>query len=127
MKRSTPKPLAGERVLIVEDRYLIASELAHEVDRLGGSVLGPAKDLASAADIVAREDVQIALLDVNVDGEMIFPLAEALADRGVPFIFITGYDREGLPAAWQERPQLRKPVDHRRLSEQLAVLASSRT
>jgi len=115
-------PLAGRRVLIVEDRYLIASEMAEQVRRLGGQVLGPSRDVASAAEIVAREPVDMALLDVSLEDEVVFPLATTLAERGVPFIFITGYDVDILPLPWRERPTLPKPINPVRLRDELIRL-----
>ena len=103
-------PLEGVSVLIVEDRYLIATDLAHEVMHLGGKVLGPAPSLAAAAELMDQEPISLALLDVNLDGEAVYPLAEALADRGVPIVFVTGYDPETLPPAWKGYPYVEKPL-----------------
>ena len=119
-------PLAQERVLIVEDRYLLASELAREVERLGGSVVGPARTLGQAAALVDRESVHAVLLDINLDGEMAYPLAEALADQDIPFIFLTGYGGEVLPPPWRNRPRLTKPIDLRRLEFELVRLVRSK-
>lgn len=120
------EPLAGQRVLIVEDRYLIASEMAEQVGRLGGQVVGPSRDVASAAEIVLREPVDMALLDVSLDDEVVFPLAETLAERGVPFIFLTGYDADILPPAWREHPTLAKPINPGRLRDELLKLRGKR-
>lgn len=121
---SVAAPLAGRRVLIVEDRYLIASEMAEEVRRLGGEVLGPSPNVAAAVAIIDREAIDVALLDVNLDGELVFPLADALAQKGVPFIFMTGYERDTLPAAWRDRPSLSKPLDPRALRARLIEAAA---
>jgi DNA-binding response OmpR family regulator len=117
------EPLAGQTVLIVEDRYLIAAQLAEELERLGARVAGPCARLQAAADALAREPVTAAILDVNLDGQAVYPLAEALADRGVPFLFLTGYDAEALPSEWRGRPRLTKPVELRALREALSRLA----
>jgi DNA-binding response OmpR family regulator len=116
------EPLAGQRVLIVEDRYLIASEMAEQIGGLGAKVLGPSRDVASAAEIVLREALDMALLDVGLDHEVVFPLAQTLAERGVPFIFLTGYDADVLPAPWRGRPTLAKPISRSRLREELLKL-----
>lgn len=123
MKPSS-QPLAGCRVLIVEDRYLIAAELAHEVDRMGAEVLGPSATVAAAQEIVAREPLDAALLDVNLEEELAFPLAEALLAKGVPFMFLTGYDSDVLPPEWRDSPRLAKPVNPRLLREELASLCA---
>lgn len=121
-RSSDPKPLAGERVLIVEDRYLIAADMAAHVEELGGRVLGPARSVPRAQAIMASNRADIALLDVNLSDEDVLPLVEELADRGVPFIFVTGYNRDALPDAWRDRPCLPKPVDPRALRDALTKL-----
>lgn len=120
---AAPQPLGGHKVLIVEDRYLIACEMADEVAKLGGEVVGPARDLDRAAELLAEAPVDLALLDVNLEGEMVFPLAERLAGDGVPFVFLTGYDQDVLPDPWRQRPRLVKPVDGRVLCQELVRLA----
>jgi DNA-binding response OmpR family regulator len=115
-------PLAGVRVLIVEDRYLIASEMAAEVSRMGGQVLGPFRDLATASELLEREPVDLALLDVNLDHVPVYPLAHDLEARGVPFLFLTGYDEEVMPAPWKSQPRLLKPVNPRALEAALVKL-----
>jgi len=123
---ATSLPLAGSRILIVEDRYLMATEMAEEVRRLGAEVVGPSPDLAHATEIVGREAIDVALLDVNLDGELVFPLADILAEKGVPFIFLTGYERDTLPMSWRDRPSLAKPINPRELREQLVKAAPAR-
>ena len=119
------QPLAGRRVLIVEDRYLIASEMADEVRRLGAEVVGPSPDLARARDLITGERLDAALLDINLDGELVFPLADLLARRNVPFVFLTGYDEDVLPEAWHDRPKLTKPIDARDLRRALLAVTAA--
>jgi len=119
MTQAAGGPLAGRRVLIVEDRYLIASEIAEDVRGLGAEVAGPCATVAQATELVAREEVDAALLDVNLDGELVFPLADLLAAKGVPIVFLTGYDSEILPPAWRSRPQVVKPITGRELRRTL--------
>jgi len=107
----TRSDLSGRRVLIVEDRYLIATEVADTVADLGGEVLGPVSSVQAAAELLRQTRADLALLDVNLDGEMVFPLAEELERGGTPIVFLTGYNEETLPAAWRGRPRLVKPVD----------------
>jgi|SRR5689334_8699899 CheY-like chemotaxis protein len=121
---SAAEPLAGRRVLIVEDRYLIASEMADEVGQLGGRVVGPLRDVAAATEAALREPPDLAVLDVNLDGEMVYPLAETLKAKGVPFLFLTGYDADILPPAWRDRPRLSKPVNVRQFREELVKLSA---
>jgi CheY-like chemotaxis protein len=119
----TRRPLEGRSILIVEDRYFIASEIASEVRRLGGRVVGPSGSVARAAALLAGQRVDLGLLDVNLEGELVFPIAEALVERGIPFIFLTGYDEANLPEGWRDRPLLEKPVSARALSEALSRVA----
>lgn len=121
--RAPETPLAGRRVLIVEDRYVLANDIAKAVDRLGGEVVGPSATVAAAEVLLASSRVDIGLLDVNLGGELVFPIAEALAERDVPFIFLTGYDAAGLPGPWRDRPRLEKPIDARTLGQALIGLA----
>lgn len=117
------KELEGRRVLIVEDRYVLASEIAELVRDMGAEVLGPAASVSAAEALVRELRANIALLDVNLGGEMIFPLAEQLAKQQTPVVLLTGYHDESLPAAWRSLPRLLKPVDRRSLREQLLQLA----
>lgn len=111
--------LSGRCVLIVEDRYLIAAELAAEVRSRGAEVLGPAGSLARATELLGDRRPDVALLDINLDGDMVFPLAAELAARGSVIIFLTGYESELLPEPWRGCWRLSKPVDTRLLRRTL--------
>ena len=103
-------PLAGLRVLVVEDEWLIAEELSRILADSGCVVVGPASRVAEAMALIARETFQAALLDANLAGESAAPVADALAAGGTPFAVVTGYDRSQLPAGlMQEAPRVRKP------------------
>lgn len=85
--------LQGCRVLIVEDEYDLADELRIELRNVGATVIGPIGHLAGAIALVQSEPrIDVAVLDVNLRGEAVFPVADLLADRGVPIVFATGYD-----------------------------------
>ena len=115
--------LDGKRVFLVEDEALVAmlveDMLADEGCTLVASANRLAEALAKATDRSVEFD--LAILDVNLAGEPVFPVAEALAARGIPFAFATGYGAGGLPDAWQSRPTLQKPFTARDIR---AVLAS---
>ena len=119
-----PPILAGRRVLIVEDRYLIASDLEAEVRELAGEVIGPVRSVELGLHSLAAERFDLALLDINLDGETAYPLAQALSDAGKPFLFVTGYDDWALPPEWREWPRLRKPVNRTKLFNELARLCA---
>ena len=97
------------RILIVEDEPFIALTLEDMLDELGFALVGTVSSVTEALEIAGREQVDCALLDVNLGSEKIDPVADLLARRGCPFIFTTGYGRSGIPAAHSERPVLQKP------------------
>jgi DNA-binding NtrC family response regulator len=123
------RPLAGKQVLIVEDEMLIAMLLEDMVRDLGGSVAGSASRLDRAQQIARDPSVHLdlAVLDVNLAGEEVFPLASILSERGVPFAFSTGYSNAGLPEAWRGCPTLQKPFTMEQVGTVLArALAAGR-
>ena len=108
--------LAGHRVLIVEDEFLLAMELEALLKRNGCEVLGPAPTVEWALALVYNDHPDLALLDVNLKGLRATPVAAALRDRGVPFVLITGYRSEQLrePELWGA-PRVDKPGNRRGL------------
>ena len=101
---------SGRRVLIVEDESLVAMLLETILEDMGCTPVGPAATVDEALRLAAdAEPIDAALLDVNVAGRQVFPVAEALRDRGVPFVFSTGYGEGGLPDEWRGQPTLQKP------------------
>ncbi len=102
--------LAGRRVLIVEDESLVAMLLETILEDMGCVPVGPAATVEEGLQMASEDDaVDAALLDVNVAGKQVFPIAEALKARGVPFVFSTGYGEGGLPDDWRGQPTLQKP------------------
>jgi len=102
-------PLAGTRVFIVEDEALILDTLQDMLQGLGCDVVESALRVDEALAKLATLDVDVAVLDVNVAGYRIDPVADVLAGRGTPFLFASGYGRGSLPAAHRERVLLTKP------------------
>lgn len=114
----TPEPaslrsdLDGRAILIVEDDYLLAEELARTVTEAGGRTAGVVPDIAGAMAVLdAGVQVDGALLDVKLGEDLSFPVADALRRRGVPVIFITGYDNWFVPDELDEIPFYQKPMD----------------
>lgn len=97
----------GSRVLVLEDEFLIAVDLVQMLEEIGMRVVGPAATIDAALDLVAAEPVDVAILDLNINGRRSDPVAAALADRGIPFILATGYDDAG--AAGGAVAVVRKP------------------
>lgn len=115
------------RVLVVEDEFLIALETVRELELCGVEVVGPLSHLTDALNAAEREAIDGAVLDVNLRGQLVFPVAAALARRGIPFIFATSYDAGMIPPEFAGAPRFAKPVDPSslvkgvtRLSEQTA-------
>jgi DNA-binding response OmpR family regulator len=99
--------LEGIRVLLVEDEYLVASLIEEILEIAGCIVTGPIPRLAQAVDAADRETCDAAVLDVNLAGERIYPVADILSRRNIPFVFVTGYG--ALPGEYANRPRLCKP------------------
>ena len=97
------------RILVVEDDFLVATLLAEILDSAGWQVVGPVVHLAAALDAAASEGFDAAVLDVNLGGQTVYPVAEVLDARRVPFVFVTGCGREALPPLFCGRPHLGKP------------------
>jgi len=99
----------GKRVLLVEDEIALVLSLQLQLREMGFQVIGPAATLHTGLDLAEREDLDGALLDVNLRGERSFPIAERLRARGVPVIIMTGYGRAILPHRLRALPFLAKP------------------
>jgi len=106
-----PAPLAGLRVLVVEDDYFIADEICTTLRDNGAEVLGPAPDIEHGLDVVRSQRLDCAVLDINLHGHLAFSLASELRERGTPSIFATGYDSSVLPESFSGSVRLEKPVD----------------
>lgn len=106
-----PGDETGRAVLVVEDEYFLAKEMAAAVHRAGGSVLGPVPDVARALEIVANQAVDAAVLDIQLGEEFSFPIATALGEKDVPVVFVTGYDDWFLPDEFKAVSVFRKPAD----------------
>ncbi|MCD7059166.1 response regulator [Pelagibacterium xiamenense] len=113
----------GARVLVVEDDILIALELAENLAQGGAIVEGPYHTLGDAMDAARATGIDLALLDIDLEGEEVFPVARILRKRGVPFMFHTGHaDREILRTDFRDVPVANKPAEARRLLARLGAL-----
>lgn len=112
--------IAGLSVFVIEDESLVLVNLEDMLGELGCTLVGPAMRLDQAEgmlELAAGADV--ALLDVNIGGQPVFPFAEKLAAKGVPLVLATGYGRDGLPEEWQQRTVLAKPYTFEDLARAL--------
>ena len=116
------RPVQGLRVLLVEDENLVALLLEDMLADLGHSVVGPVARLKRALEIARHESIDAAILDVNINGEEAYPIAEVLAARNIPFAFSTGYGKGSLPVAYRDRPSLQKPFQQQDLEKLFADL-----
>jgi len=103
---------AGRRVLVVEDDYLLAKRIVGEFAKLGVATIGPANTVERALELVEHGDhLDGAVLDIKLRDDMVFPVAEALRARGVPFVFATGYDQQAIPDRYSDVAHQHKPID----------------
>ena len=112
---------AMPRLLVVEDEYLIRMLLEDMLDDLA-AVAAAVGTLSEARQIAADGDFSAAILDVNLDGQEIYPVADILTKRGLPFVFVTGYGERSLPEPYRGRPALQKPFQAEQLKTTLAGL-----
>jgi CheY-like chemotaxis protein len=106
--------LSGMRILVVEDEPLLAMASEDLLADSGCTVAGPASSVKQGMQLIEREAIDGAILDINLKGEMVFPLADALAERSIPFVYVTGYGKL-LRACNHGRPVLQKPYSNQQL------------
>jgi two-component sensor histidine kinase/DNA-binding response OmpR family regulator len=111
----------GNRLLLVEDEALVGIMMSEMLTELGFHVIGPICNLADAVAAVAKEPFHTAVLDVNLHGEMVYPVADMLTARGVPFVFVTGYGAEGIDARFANVPVLQKPIEKHTINSLLIL------
>ena len=112
--------MTGRRVLIVEDEYFIADEMRQDFEEAGAKVLGPVPTVEAALSLLGRTPaLDGAVLDIKLRGEMGYPIADALIERGVPFVFSTGYDAANIPAKYGSVARCEKPVEAQKVGHAL--------
>jgi CheY-like chemotaxis protein len=126
---STAGAFGGLRVVVVEDEAAITMLIEDMLTQLGCTVVGTASRLSRALQLLERVEMDMAVLDVNLAREEVYPVAETLASRNIPFVFATGYGYDGVREAWRGRPTLEKPFQQRQmrrvLGEALALRRES--
>jgi CheY-like chemotaxis protein len=100
---------SGRSVFLVEDEVMIRMMVADMLKELGYSIAAEAGEIGDALKLAQSVEFDLAILDVNVNGKVISPVADLIAARNRPFIFATGYGSSGLPAEYRDRPALQKP------------------
>ena len=113
---------AGTRILVVEDEYLLARQMSRALVQEGAEVVGCVGTVAAALDALSRlAEVDLAVLDINLAGERVYPVAVELARRGVGFVFVSGYDLDDRDPRFAGAPQLSKPIAIPALTRALAA------
>jgi CheY-like chemotaxis protein len=115
----------ARRVLVVEDELMIRMLLEDMLGELGYTVTAEAARLEEALEAAKNADFDLAILDVNLNGQPISPVADALVARGMPFVFATGYGERGLPEPYRDRPTLKKPFQMDGLKQMLQTALDS--
>jgi len=102
----------GLRVLVVEDEYFLADDMGRALEKAGAKVVGPVPSRGAALAMIASgAAIDLAILDINLQGETVFPVADALSERNIPFVFATGYDLGSIPTAYENVRRWEKPFD----------------
>jgi CheY-like chemotaxis protein len=116
-------PLSGRRVLVIEDEYFLADDIARVLRELGASVIGPVGELGEAASLIdGDKTIDAAIVDVNLRSDMVYPVVRTLRARKVPLLFTTGYDRKSIEPEFQDVPLWEKPLDLPAMARDLAGL-----
>lgn len=111
---STGSPdLTNARILIVEDEYYLADDLARALELHGAEVVGPVGSLNEADALVGEGNFDCAILDINLRGEMAFPVADRLESKGIPFLVASGYNSAAIPDRFLAVPRVEKPFNPR--------------
>ncbi len=118
--------LNGRRILVVEDEYFLGDDLAKALRDVGAEIVGPIGELTEALQALdAPGTIDAAVLDINLRGEMAFPVARTLRERGVPFVFATGYSQTVVEPEFNDVPRWEKPFDAAALARAMPGLVRS--
>jgi DNA-binding NtrC family response regulator len=116
--------LTGHSVLVVEDEYWIATDAAHALRDAGADVIGPVPNADAAKAAVARQRPDAVMIDINLGEGPSFAFATSLKERGIPFMFVTGYDEEFIPEEFDDVQRLQKPVELRQMIDAVSRLVA---
>ncbi len=119
--------IEGKRILVVDDEPLLLMDLEETLTNSGCIVVGPASTLPQAKVLIGKAEFDAALLDVNLGGQRVDDLAAALTQKNIPFAFVTGYGREGLPPSFRHAPLIGKPFSQQQLLEVVRQLVAHKT
>jgi DNA-binding NtrC family response regulator len=108
------------RILVVEDEAMISMLLEDMVLDCGGELVGPVAKFEDALELAHKAEFGVAVLDLNLNGTLSYPIAEVIRDRGIPVIFATGYGADGVPDRFSDCPTLQKPFSQQDFAEAVA-------
>jgi CheY-like chemotaxis protein len=120
------KAAGGKRVLVVEDESMIRMLLEGMLDNLGHTVAAEAGSIDEALALAKQTEFDVAILDVNLNGRPITPVVEVLIERGVPFVFASGYGQRGVPEPYRSSPTLQKPFETEALARAIDAATAKR-
>ena len=123
---SDENSVAGKRILVVEDELMIRLLLQDMLEDLGHTLAGEAGDIEQALTLAKQGEFDVAILDVNLDGQPISPVVEILIERGLPFVFATGYGQRGVPEAYRATLTLQKPFQVDALAQAIEAASTAR-
>jgi CheY-like chemotaxis protein len=108
---ATAKSLSGRHILLVEDEYFIADDLKRSITKEGAEVVGPVATIEDAMRLVeSTATIDGAVLDINLRGQVVYPVADRLMAQGIPFLFLTGYDARAIPEKYASIVRCDKPL-----------------
>lgn len=123
--QSSQPVLSGCRVLVIEDEYFLADDMAKMLRSLGAEVVGPVGGVEDALELFDSQPFNMAVLDINLKNKTIYPVADELRARAIPFIFVSGYDAVVIPEKYRDVALLRKPLDEAAVAKALNELVLS--
>jgi DNA-binding response OmpR family regulator len=124
---TSDQPLSARRILAVEDQYYLATDICEWLEAAGAVVIGPAPDAAQACDLIDRQQIDTAVVDINLGRGPTYEVAKELSERRVPFLFATGYDETAIPTEFEQTARLEKPFNGPALVAAVSKLDSPST
>jgi DNA-binding response OmpR family regulator len=118
---SMPTSERKHRILVVEDEAMISMPLEDMVLDCGGEIVGPVAKFDDALELALKAEFRVAVLDLNLNGTLSYPIAEVIRERGIPVIFATGYGADGLLDRFRDCPTLQKPFSQQDFAEAVAA------
>ncbi|MDB5612945.1 MAG: hypothetical protein JWQ22_598 [Devosia sp.] len=110
----------GRRILLAEDDYFVVMQMVQDLEKSGAQVIGPVPSVEKALDRIEKlSGITGAILDINLQGELVFPVADELSKRRIPFVFASGYDAATIPHRFADVTLIQKPTSVERIAEVL--------